>query len=174
MASAYVPNSEARANDEKLFKEFDEWLAKTQPKVYQPLRLTYMAYAKSVWVLGLYEKVPPLIKKIEPVPYKDKETIMVALDRLMDNPPPFIKEYFIKHDEEQERELYSHMQKHKYTPYAKIPRIPADCSICFIKKDYPHIEKHFPKPFPDTDCRYLKIKNYHFKNYQQVTDTEKD
>ena len=62
--------SEQRASDEKMFKEYDEW--RNAPKVYQPFRLTYLAYAKSVWELGLYKKVPPLLKNVEPVPFNNK------------------------------------------------------------------------------------------------------
>ena len=157
-------DNQARINDEKMFKEFDEFEA----KVYQPFRLTYLTYAKSVWELGLYEKVPPLIKRTEPVPYTDMEPQMVALEKFMESPPPFVKEYFYKYDQEQEKQKSLHLIKHRFTKYDKIPRIPADCLICFIKKDFPNIEKHFPKPFPQTDCSYKRIKKYHFKEYQEL------
>ena len=165
----YLTESEIRANDEQMVKEFDEW-RRANPPTFQPFRLTYMAYAKSVWELGLYEKIPPLLKRIEPVPFTNEVPEMVALREDSLEPPPFKKEYFHNIKKKQSRHL-SFFYKH-FTGPGNVKRIPAQCNICFIKRYYPNIEKHFPRPFPDTYCAFLGIRNFHFRQYIEQAEKE--
>ena len=171
MARAKYPYRTARQireDDEEMFRDFDEWRRK--PKVYQPFRLTYMAFAKSVWELGLYDQVPYLLKQIEPVPYKGETPEMVGREYDFNEPVDFYKEYFYKYDKIQSVQHSLHVEKVPYgTP---TPKNITHCNICFLKQYFPHLESHYPRPFPNTNCKYRRIKNYHFKNQQEQAAKE--
>ena len=166
----FLTECETRQNDEEMTKEFE--VSKAKPPKFQPFRLTYMAYAKTVWELGLYEKVPPLLKKIEPVPYTNEVPEMVALKEASLEPPPFKKEYFREVEKKRARTL-SFFYENFFGPGMQ-KRIKAHCQVCYIKNYYPNIEKHFPRPFPDTYCRFLRIQNFHFKEYIEQEKKERE
>ena len=135
---------------------------------HQPFSLQYMAYGKAVWELGLYKRLPAHIREKEPKPWPGKEARMQTFNKEVPLHVPFYKEYFIFYYNLQSKKYKKYEKKYRDTPYEKKPLIKALCNICFLKKFFPKIENHPPKPFPYIDCCYQEKTKYHFKRYQHL------
>ena len=135
-------------------------------KKYQPFTLEYLAYGKAVWELGLYKELPPLLKRNEPSPYSNGEESVMEREEKNCGwcGPDFYKEYFVKYNKRRERK--ERRNERKYDPF--YIRFRSNCHICYIKKYFPKIEEHIPKPWPSTYCPWKRQSNYHFKKYQYL------
>ena len=127
----------------------------------RPFSLEYLAFGKSVWELGYYNFLPPLLKQIkEPNPF-GRHTEFVPLmeiqfiDYLCKGPPRFYKEYFHK--------------TIRTRSYSTFILKEASCVLCWLELFGHKIEHHPPDPIPYYKCRIRK-KPRHFLKYNFVNN----
>ena len=147
-------------------------------KKFNPFTLQYLSFAKVVWEMGQYDQIPKQFR-MEPEPYNDYEPYMIMLNKHFvkngyEIRPSFYKEYFHKLEVARikRRNSYTRYKRNKYSweDFHKAPEDISICQICWIKKFYPNIEKHPPKPWPNTYCPYHDIVKHHFKEYDPGFD----
>ena len=163
MVQAYTFSNQSNSVSDETLKEM--WLThhKYMEMKTQPFTLQYLAYGKTVWELGYYEYLPPLLKNLkEPNPFPDDVNFVTLMDlqRLAgrnDSPPRFYKEYFYKLF--RKRLLNFEMEE-------------AKCVFCWLEMNNMKVELHPPEPIPFIKCK-IKRKPRHFMHYFFVNNLVK-